>query len=171
MAWTIISEHATSVSSAVNDIHSEVKSLWRRAVNDEIYQSFRPYEIIYSIFLPCRIDQMCLTLAKKHRPGSLRLCFSCPTSKLPGMTILRWTLIQESNFYPHYLCWTRGRTLGEKKDFFFFILLSLHTFIFHSYGLYTIILSLFSLSSICPLDFWCQERQNKKEQRRNKGSR
>lgn len=91
-------------------------------------------------------------LAKSHHPWSARLWFSSSAFKLPGMTILRWTLIQESSFYPSYLCRTRKRRLDEEKDGIFFILLSLHTSIFHSHGLYSIILSLFSRFYF--LSFW-----------------
>lgn len=82
-------------------------------------------------------------------------CYGCSASKLPEMTIFRWILIQESSFYPHYLCRTREETLDEEKDgISLSILLSLNTSFFHSHGLYKIILSLFSLSRFHCLSFW-----------------
>lgn len=63
-------------------------------------------------------------LAKSHHPW-----FRSSAFKLPGMTILRWTLIQESSFYPSYLCRTRKRRLDEEKDgIFLYFFLCTHLF-------------------------------------------
>lgn len=89
-------------------------------------------------------------LAEIYLLGSGVLRPSSLTSKLPGMTIWRWTLIQDSYFYPSDFCQSRERRLDEGEDGLF-ILLPLHTSVFHSHGWCTIILS-FLFSSFL---FYC----------------
>lgn len=95
---------------------------------------YPPWSLTCSTVLPCVGRIACVYvsgLAKSHPLWSLRLWYGRSASKLSGMTILQWTLIQEFSFYPRYLRWTRERMLHEKKDGIFFFLntsFSGHTF-------------------------------------------